>query len=130
MRPCVIYGGADVGAQFRELERGCHLLVATPGRLVDILERGKISLELCRFLCLDEADRMLDMGRVGTIFSPFFEHNRFIPFLTTKQIRGQKNRSSGFCFSRAFFPEFSISPSGSYCSGKGATYSLYDIGFI
>ena len=62
MRPCVIYGGADVGAQFRELERGCHLLVATPGRLVDILERGKISLELCRFLCLDEADRMLDMG--------------------------------------------------------------------
>ena len=62
VRPCVIYGGADSGEQMRELSRGCHLLVATPGRLVDFLERGKIGLELCRFLCLDEADRMLDMG--------------------------------------------------------------------
>jgi len=62
VRPCVVYGGAQVGDQMRELDRGCHLLVATPGRLVDFLERGKISLEFCRYLCLDEADRMLDMG--------------------------------------------------------------------
>ena len=62
VRPAVVYGGANVGDQMRELERGCHLLVATPGRLVDFLERGKISLEFCRYLCLDEADRMLDMG--------------------------------------------------------------------
>ena len=58
----MIYGGADVGEQIRNLQRGCHLLVATPGRLVDFLERGKVGLEFCRFLCLDEADRMLDMG--------------------------------------------------------------------
>lgn len=62
MRPCVVYGGANVGEQMRELDRGCHLLVATPGRLCDMLERGKIGLENCRFLVLDEADRMLDMG--------------------------------------------------------------------
>lgn len=48
VRPAVVYGGADVGGQMRELDRGCHLLVATPGRLVDMLERGKISLEKIR----------------------------------------------------------------------------------
>jgi len=57
VRPCVIYGGADVSAQMRDLDRGCHLLVATPGRLVDFLDRGKIGLDYCKFLCLDEADR-------------------------------------------------------------------------
>ncbi|GLG93124.1 ATP-dependent RNA helicase bel [Gryllus bimaculatus] len=62
LRPCVVYGGANVGDQMRELDRGCHLLVATPGRLVDMLERGKIGLDSCRYLVLDEADRMLDMG--------------------------------------------------------------------
>uniref|UniRef100_T1HQB5 RNA helicase n=1 Tax=Rhodnius prolixus TaxID=13249 RepID=T1HQB5_RHOPR len=62
LRPCVVYGGAPVGDQMRDLDRGCHLLVATPGRLVDMLDRGKIGLENCRYLVLDEADRMLDMG--------------------------------------------------------------------
>ncbi|XP_046863283.1 ATP-dependent RNA helicase DDX3X-like [Xenia sp. Carnegie-2017] len=62
VRPAVVYGGADVGQQMRDLDRGCHLLVATPGRLVDMLDRGKIGLDVCKFLVLDEADRMLDMG--------------------------------------------------------------------
>ncbi|XP_019960743.1 DEAD-box helicase 3 X-linked a isoform X10 [Paralichthys olivaceus] len=62
VRPCVVYGGADIGQQIRELERGCHLLVATPGRLVDMMERGKIGLDYCNYMVLDEADRMLDMG--------------------------------------------------------------------
>ncbi|ESO98794.1 hypothetical protein LOTGIDRAFT_213568 [Lottia gigantea] len=62
VRPCVVYGGADIGAQMRDLDRGCHLLVATPGRLVDLMERGKVELQHCRYLMLDEADRMLDMG--------------------------------------------------------------------
>lgn len=46
----------------RDLERGCHLLVATPGRLLDMIDRGRIGLDYCRYLVLDEADRMLDMG--------------------------------------------------------------------
>lgn len=57
-----VYGGADVREQLRQLERGCDLLIATPGRLVDLIERGRLSMEGVRFLCLDEADRMLDMG--------------------------------------------------------------------
>lgn len=62
VRPCVVYGGADIGSQMRDLDKGCHLLVATPGRLVDMIERGKIGLDHCNYLILDEADRMLDMG--------------------------------------------------------------------
>ena len=57
----VIYGGADVRDQLRQIERGCDLLVATPGRLVDLIERGRLGMENVRFLVLDEADRMLDM---------------------------------------------------------------------
>ncbi len=52
MRPCVVYGGADIGQQIRDLERGCHLLVATPGRLVDMMERGKIGLDYCKYVNL------------------------------------------------------------------------------
>lgn len=56
--PVVIYGGADVRDQLRQIERGCDLLVATPGRLVDLIERGRLAMECVTFLVLDEADRM------------------------------------------------------------------------
>lgn len=62
IRPVVVYGGANIHNQMRELERGADMLVATPGRLVDLIERGRIKLDVIRFLILDEADRMLDMG--------------------------------------------------------------------
>jgi len=58
----VVYGGQDISRQLRELERGVDILVATPGRLVDVVERGRLSLALTNYLVLDEADRMLDMG--------------------------------------------------------------------
>ncbi|KAJ8643476.1 hypothetical protein MRB53_005224 [Persea americana] len=58
----VAYGGAPINQQLRELERGVDILVATPGRLVDLLERARVSLQMVKYLALDEADRMLDMG--------------------------------------------------------------------
>mmetsp|Transcript_15583 Transcript_15583/g.25811 ORF Transcript_15583/g.25811 Transcript_15583/m.25811 type:complete len:636 (+) Transcript_15583:61-1968(+) len=57
-----IYGGAEIRNQLREVERGCDIIIATPGRLIDFIERGKMTLSCIRFLVLDEADRMLDMG--------------------------------------------------------------------
>lgn len=57
-----VYGGASLRPQLDELSKGVDVLVATPGRLIDLMERGIMSMESCRYLCLDEADRMLDMG--------------------------------------------------------------------
>ncbi|KAG0284365.1 DEAD-box ATP-dependent RNA helicase [Linnemannia gamsii] len=62
VRSCVVYGGADIGQQLRQIDRGCDMLTATPGRLVDLIERGRVSLANVQYLVLDEADRMLDMG--------------------------------------------------------------------
>ena len=57
-----IYGGVSYNKQFRALERGVDILVACPGRLIDLLERGSLSLEDTSIVVLDEADRMADMG--------------------------------------------------------------------
>ncbi|EDO05781.1 DEAD/DEAH box helicase family protein [Babesia bovis T2Bo] len=62
IRAVVLYGGGEVRRQLYELERGCDICVATPGRLTDILERNRIGLHCVSYLVLDEADRMLDMG--------------------------------------------------------------------
>ncbi|XP_058091832.1 DEAD-box ATP-dependent RNA helicase 14-like isoform X2 [Magnolia sinica] len=57
-----LYGGAPKGPQLRDIERGADVVVATPGRLNDILEMRRVSLRQVSYLVLDEADRMLDMG--------------------------------------------------------------------
>ncbi|WOK93930.1 hypothetical protein Cni_G02631 [Canna indica] len=62
IRVVVLYGGTPVHLQLRELQRGVDILVATPGRLVDLMDRSKVSLNEIKYLTLDEADRMLDMG--------------------------------------------------------------------
>ena len=61
LRVAAVYGGAPISSQAKRL-RGAHLLVATPGRLQDLIERRMVSLDRVRILVLDEADRMLDMG--------------------------------------------------------------------
>ena len=48
--------------QSHVLSRGLHIVVATPGRLIDMLEKRKFVLDGCRYLCMDEADRMIDLG--------------------------------------------------------------------
>ncbi|RWR88636.1 DEAD-box ATP-dependent RNA helicase 37-like protein isoform X1 [Cinnamomum micranthum f. kanehirae] len=62
VKVAVAYGGAPIQRQMRDLEKGVDILVATPGRLVDLAERSKVSLQMIKYLALDEADRMLDMG--------------------------------------------------------------------
>ncbi|MED6169909.1 DEAD-box ATP-dependent RNA helicase 46 [Stylosanthes scabra] len=61
LREC-LYGGAPKGPQLRDIDRGADIVVATPGRLNDILEMRRITLNQISYLVLDEADRMLDMG--------------------------------------------------------------------
>ncbi|ESO91203.1 hypothetical protein LOTGIDRAFT_72314, partial [Lottia gigantea] len=62
LRSVVLYGGTSVGYQMKQVEQGAHFVVGTPGRLLDTINKGKISLAKIKFLILDEADRMLDMG--------------------------------------------------------------------
>jgi ATP-dependent RNA helicase DDX5/DBP2 len=62
VRNACLYGGAPKGPQIRTLRYGAEIVVATPGRLIDLLNGGYVNLNRCSFLVLDEADRMLDMG--------------------------------------------------------------------
>lgn len=62
-----VVGGASINVQMRRLERGTDLLVATPGRLQDLMNRGAVSLSATRFLVLDEADQMLDLGFIHAL---------------------------------------------------------------
>ena len=59
---CAIYGGADIEKQIRKLEKGVDFVVATPGRLIDLIERKEVSLDDVEHVIVDEADRMADMG--------------------------------------------------------------------
>jgi len=57
-----VYGGASIGAQIRDIRRGVQIVVATPGRLIDLIERKAINLDQIKYVVLDEADEMLNMG--------------------------------------------------------------------
>jgi ATP-dependent RNA helicase DeaD len=62
MQVIAVYGGTSIGQQIRDLKRGVQIVVATPGRLIDLIERKAINLEQIKYVVLDEADEMLNMG--------------------------------------------------------------------
>ncbi|MEM1326636.1 MAG: DEAD/DEAH box helicase [Bacteroidota bacterium] len=67
IRHAVIFGGVKQGKQVEQLKKGIHILTATPGRLLDLIGQGIISLDAIKMFVLDEADRMLDMGFIHDI---------------------------------------------------------------
>jgi ATP-dependent RNA helicase DDX41 len=79
LRAQLLIGGENSREQVKVIqERGVHAIVATPGRMRDLLKRKQMNLDICRYCCLDEADRMLDLGfdeEVGEIMN-YFPHQR------------------------------------------------------
>ncbi|GAA5957576.1 hypothetical protein JCM21900_001644 [Sporobolomyces salmonicolor] len=78
VRALLCIGGINMSEQSHTLASGFHMVVATPGRLQDMLEKRKFTLRGCKYMCMDEADRMIDMGfedDVRNIMS-FFKHQR------------------------------------------------------
>ena len=82
-----IYGGTDIEKQSKILKNGCDIVVGTPGRVIDMAKRGHLNLEQISIFCLDEADRMLDMG--------FFPDILWI-------IENMPNRNQNLLFSATF----------------------------
>jgi ATP-dependent RNA helicase DeaD len=85
-----VYGGASIGMQIRDLKKAAHIVVATPGRLIDLIERKAINLENIQYVVLDEADEMLNMG--------FKDDIEFI-------LKNTPNRQSTWLFSATMPPE-------------------------
>ncbi|MHA7815579.1 MAG: DEAD/DEAH box helicase [Pseudohaliea sp.] len=78
LRAEVVFGGVKINPQIARLKRGCDILVATPGRLLDLHQQGAVSFDALEVLVLDEADRMLDMGFIHDV-------RRIVALLPTKR---------------------------------------------
>lgn len=81
-----VYGGADIGGQIRTLKHGVQIIVATPGRLIDLMNRGVANLEDVNNVVLDEADEMLNMGfteSIDAIFEKLPENHNTLLFSAT-----------------------------------------------
>lgn len=70
LRVMLCIGGIDLREQMDQLRKGVHVVVATPGRLKDLLHKKRMTLNICRYLCLDEADRMVDLGFEEEVSDP------------------------------------------------------------
>lgn len=85
---CLCIGGISTLDQRRSMSRGCHIMVATPGRLIANLRSRLFNLDICRYLCLDEADRMLDNFEedLRKVFT-YFNHQRQTVFFSATMPR-------------------------------------------
>ena len=86
LRTALAIGGVPTNEAMDVIRRGVHMMVCTPGRLMDMLNKKLVNLGVCRYLCLDEADRMIDMGfeeDVRTIFSYFSAQRQTLLFSAT-----------------------------------------------
>ena len=86
LRVTAVYGGAPIDSQIRQLKKGSHVIVATPGRLVDLIERGVADITTASTIVLDEADEMLNMGfadSINAIFDQLPAERRVLLFSAT-----------------------------------------------
>jgi len=86
VRACCVYGGASKGPQIRALSSGCEMVIACPGRLIDMIESRYTDLRRVTYLVLDEADRMLDMGfepQIRTIIGQIRPDRQTVMFSAT-----------------------------------------------
>lgn len=120
----VVFGGVKIRSQITRLKKGVDILVATPGRLLDLLGQKAVSLSACQYVVLDEADRMLDMGFVHDIrriFSTLPKQRQTMLFSATfsKQIRALADK---FVFKAV---EISVTPPNS--TAKAVRQLVYPV---
>lgn len=111
-----VYGGTSITAQFRDLKKGCEIIVGTPGRVMDHINRGTLKLDRISHLILDEADEMLNMGFVEDIefiISKMPEKRRMLLFSATmpREILGIAKRHMGKYHEVHIEPQFSTAES-------------------
>ncbi|BAS99296.1 dEAD-box ATP-dependent RNA helicase 35B [Oryza sativa Japonica Group] len=86
IRPLLCIGGVDMRTQMEVVKKGVHIVVATPGRLKDLLSKKKMNLDNCRYLTLDEADRLVDLGfedDIREVFDHFKAQRQTLLFSAT-----------------------------------------------
>ena len=92
-----VYGGTSISDQIRSLRHGAQIIVATPGRLIDLMERGKVHLDEVRHIVLDEADEMLNMGfsdSINAIFEALPEEHQTLLFSATMSKEVEKGTTT------------------------------------
>lgn len=92
MRNLLCIGGEDMQGQFQMLRNGVHNVIATPGRLADFIEKRRISLRLCQYLVMDEADRLVDLGFedcIRAVIDSFEQRRQTLLFSATMPLKIQ-----------------------------------------